>query len=54
MVLPYDVEYLFRDDQRYNIFMAILIPKLSTDEESVQAFEDYTRFDVIGGTGEHA
>ncbi|MEB2278096.1 hypothetical protein LAV82_29320 [Bacillus sp. ILBB4] len=28
-------------------------PKLSIDEDSVQLFEDYIRFDVIVGTGEH-
>jgi hypothetical protein len=33
--------------------VATLIPKLSIDEDSVQLFEDYIRFDVIVGTGEH-
>ncbi|MGN7233524.1 hypothetical protein ACTHQ0_27540 [Priestia megaterium] len=33
--------------------MATLIPKLNIDEDSVQFFEDYIRFDVIVGTGEH-
>lgn len=33
--------------------MATLIPKLSIDEDSILFFEDYIRFDVIVGTGEH-
>ncbi|MFP7737752.1 hypothetical protein ACLHDF_31550 [Priestia aryabhattai] len=33
--------------------MATLIPKLSIDEDSIQFFENYIRFDVIVGTGEH-
>ena len=37
----------------YNIYVATLIPKLCIDEDSVQFFEDYIRFDVIVGTGEH-
>lgn len=33
--------------------MATLIPKLSIDEDSVEFFEDFIRFDVIVGTGDH-
>lgn len=33
--------------------MATLIPKLNIDEDSIQFFEDYIRFDVIVGTGKH-
>jgi hypothetical protein len=50
---PYDLDYLLPDDQRYNIYVATLIPKLSIDEDSVQFFENYIRFDVMVGTGEH-
>ncbi|MEH7263295.1 hypothetical protein V7132_10475 [Priestia megaterium] len=50
---PYDLGHLSPDDRRYNIYVATLIPKLSIDEDSVQLFEDYIRFDVIVGTGEH-
>lgn len=50
---PFDLDYLSPDDRRYNIYVATLIPKLSIDEDSVQFFEDYIRFDVIVGTGEH-
>ncbi|PFP46251.1 hypothetical protein COK01_21775 [Priestia megaterium] len=50
---PYDLGHLSPDDRRYNIYVATLIPKLSIAEGSVQFFEDYIRFDVIVGTGEH-
>ncbi|PET65599.1 hypothetical protein CN533_29725 [Priestia megaterium] len=53
MSYPFDLDYLSPDDQRYNIYVATLIPKLNIDENSVQFFEDYIRFDVIVGTGEH-
>lgn len=53
MSYPFDLDYLSPDDRRYNIYVATLIPKLSIDEGSVQFFEDYIRFDVIVGTGEH-
>lgn len=53
MSYPFDLDYLSPDDRRYNIYVATLIPKLSIDEDSVQFFEDYIRFDVIVGTGEH-
>lgn len=53
MSYPFDLHYLSPDDRRYNIYVATLIPKLSIDEDSVQFFEDYIRFDVIVGTGEH-
>ncbi|PFB01863.1 hypothetical protein CN383_11190 [Priestia megaterium] len=53
MSYPFDLDYLSPDDQRYNIYVATLIPKLNIDEESVQFFENYIRFDVIVGTGEH-
>ena len=46
MSYPFDLDYLSPDDRRYNIYVATLIPKLSIDE-------DYIRFDVIVGTGEH-
>ncbi|MEN3156682.1 hypothetical protein [Priestia aryabhattai] len=50
---PFDLDYLSPNDRRYNIYVATLIPKLSTDEYSIQLFEDYMRFDIIVGTGEH-
>lgn len=50
---PFDLDYLSRDDRRYNICVGTLIPKLSVDEDSVLFFEDYRRFAVIVGTGEH-
>ena len=50
---PYDLGHLSPDDRRYNIYVATLIPKLSIDEDSVQFFENYIRFDVIVGTGQH-
>jgi len=53
MSYPFDLDYLSPDDRRYNIYVATLIPKLSIDEDSVQFFENYIRFDVIVGTGEH-
>lgn len=53
MSYPFDLDYLSPDDRRYNIYVATLIPKLSIAEGSVQFFEDYIRFDVIVGTGEH-
>lgn len=53
MSYPFDLDYLSPDDRRYNIYVATLIPKLNIDEDSVQFFEDYIRFDVIVGTGEH-
>ncbi|MFB8426873.1 hypothetical protein ACFC4S_33485 [Priestia megaterium] len=53
MSYPFDLDYLSPDDRRYNIYGATLIPKLNIDEGSVQFFEDYIRFDVIVGTGEH-
>ncbi|MGG0747141.1 hypothetical protein ABE088_28060 [Priestia megaterium] len=53
MSYPFDLDYLSPDDRRYNIYVATLIPKLNIDENSVQFFEDYIRFDVIVGTGEH-
>ncbi|GAB1780310.1 hypothetical protein PMEGAS67_57870 [Priestia megaterium] len=53
MSYPFALDYLSPDDRRYNIYVATLIPKLSIDEGSVQFFEDYIRFDVIVGTGEH-
>ncbi|WP_318619436.1 hypothetical protein [Priestia megaterium] len=53
MSYPFDLDYLSPDDRRYNIYVATLIPKLSIDEDSIQFFEDYIRFDVIVGTGEH-
>ncbi|MGG0459725.1 hypothetical protein [Priestia aryabhattai] len=53
MSYPFDLDYLSPDDRRYNIYVATLIPKLNIDEHSVQFFEDYIRFDVIVGTGEH-
>ncbi|MGP0690429.1 hypothetical protein ACW5UC_28250 [Priestia aryabhattai] len=53
MSYPFDLNYLSPDDRRYNIYVATLIPKLSIDEGSVQFFEDYIRFDIIVGTGEH-
>jgi len=53
MSYPFYLDYLSPDDRRYNIYVATLIPKLSIDEDSVQFFEDYIRFDVIVGTGEH-
>ncbi len=53
MSYPFDLDYLSPDDRRYNIYVATLIPKLSIDEDAVQFFEDYIRFDVIVGTGEH-
>ncbi|PFE34190.1 hypothetical protein CN270_10845 [Priestia megaterium] len=53
MSYPFDLDYLSPDDRRYNIYVATLIPKLSIEEGSVQFFEDYIRFDVIVGTGEH-
>jgi len=54
MSYPFDLDYLSPDDRRYNIYVATLIPKLSIDEDSVQFFEEYIRFDVIVGTGDHA
>src|SRR6478752_9628028 len=53
MSYPFDLDYLSSDDRRYNIYVATLIPKLSIDEDSIQFFEDYIRFDVIVGTGKH-
>lgn len=53
MSYPFDLDYLSPDDRRYNIYVATLIPKLNIDEDSVQFFENYIRFDVIVGTGEH-
>jgi len=53
MSYHFDLDYLSPDDRRYNIYVATLLPKLSIDEDSVQFFEDYIRFDVIVGTGEH-
>lgn len=53
MSYPFDLNYLSPDDRRYNIYVATLIPKLNIDEDSVQFFENYIRFDVIVGTGEH-
>ncbi|WP_225049943.1 hypothetical protein [Priestia megaterium] len=53
MSYPFDLDYLSPDDRRYNIYVATLIPKLNIDEDSVQFFEDYIRFNVIVGTGEH-
>ncbi|MFP7159259.1 hypothetical protein SFC34_25725 [Priestia aryabhattai] len=53
MSYPFDLDYLSPDDRRYNIYVATLIPQLNIDEGSVQFFEDYIRFDVIVGTGEH-
>jgi len=53
MSYPFDLDYLSPDDRRYNIYVATLIPKLSIDEDSMLFFEDYIRFDVIVGTGEH-
>ncbi|TCN04625.1 hypothetical protein EV581_11923 [Bacillus sp. BK006] len=53
MSYPFDLDYLSPDDRRYNIYVATLVPKLSIDADSVQFFEDYIRFDVIVGTGEH-
>ncbi|UYT88950.1 hypothetical protein [Priestia megaterium] len=53
MSYPFDLEYLSPDDRRYNIYAATLIPKLNIDEDSIQFFEDYIRFDVMVGTGEH-
>jgi hypothetical protein len=50
---PYDLGHLSPDDRRYNIYVATLILKLSIDEDSVQLFENFIRFDVIVGTGEH-
>lgn len=54
MSYPFDLDYLSPDDRRYNIYVATLIPKLSIDEDSVQFFEGYIRFDVIVETGDHA
>ncbi|MGG3189907.1 hypothetical protein ABEP42_18085, partial [Priestia megaterium] len=54
MSYPFDLDYLSPDDRRYNIYVATLIPKLNIDEDSVQFFENYIRFDVIVGTGDHA
>ncbi|WP_420743505.1 hypothetical protein [Priestia aryabhattai] len=53
MSYPFDLDYLSPDDRRYNIYVATLIPKLNIDEDSLQFFEDYIRFDVIVGTGEY-
>ncbi|MDD1516152.1 hypothetical protein [Priestia megaterium] len=53
MSYPFGLDYLSPDDRRYNIYVATLIPKLRIDEDSIQFFEDYIRFDVIVGTGEH-
>ncbi|MFS2173908.1 hypothetical protein [Priestia megaterium] len=53
MSYPFDLDYLSPDDRRYNIYVATLIPKLSIDEDSILFFEDYIRFDLIVGTGEH-
>ncbi len=53
MSYPFDLDYLSPDDRRYNVYVATLIPKLRIDEDSIQFFEDYIRFDVIVGTGEH-
>lgn len=53
MSYSFDLDYLSPDDRRYNIYVATLIPKLNIDEDSVQFFENYIRFDVIVGTGEH-
>ncbi len=53
MSYPFDLDYLLPDDERYNIYVATLIPKLNIDEDSVKFFENYIRFDIIVGTGEH-
>jgi len=50
---PYDLGHLSPDDRRYNIYVATLIPKLSIDEDSIQFFKNYIRFNVIVGTGQH-